>query len=190
MLNAPSWIELLIFGLSALAATAIFALSAFSAMHPDFRFFPPPSKHSWQHKAFLALFRIYLYPLIALSVLLLPTVTSFTGWVKLAIGLTLIIAGFGMAFRITFCMGWRNAFGEKRGLITTGWFARSRNPIYVATWVGLIGWAMIISDPRVVLLLTLWGVMYLLAPHFEEPWLDHQYGDVYRAYKAQTPRFF
>lgn len=189
MFNAPSWIEWLAFGLSLFGATAIFGLSALTALRPGFRFFPPSSKQGWQHKAFLALFRLYLYPLVALSVLALSPVTGLTGWAKLTIGLMLFIIGFGFAFRITFLMGWRNAFGEKRGLMTTGWFAPSRNPIYVATWIGLIGWAMIISDPRIVCLLTLWGVMYWLAPHFEEPWLEHQYGDVYRAYKARTPRF-
>lgn len=189
MINAPSWIEWLVFGLSFSAVAAIIALSAFSTLRADFRFFPPPSKQSWQHKAFIARFRLYLYPLVALTILVLQPVIGAFEWTKLLIGLILSVTGFGLAFRITLQLGWRNAFGEKRGLMTTGWFARSRNPIYVATWLGLIGWAIIVSDSRVVSLLFLWALMYLIAPRFEEPWLAQQYGDAFRAYKANTPRF-
>jgi protein-S-isoprenylcysteine O-methyltransferase Ste14 len=31
--------------------------------------------------------------------------------------------------------------------------------------------------------------MYWIAPRFEEPWLEQQYGDAFRDYKANTPRF-
>ena len=60
MINAPTWLEWVTFGLSASGAAAIFALSAISALQPNFKFFPPPSKQSWQHRTFLALFRLYL----------------------------------------------------------------------------------------------------------------------------------
>ena len=71
MINAPTWLEWLTFGLSASGAAAIFALSAVSAVRPSFEFFPPPSKQSWQHRTFLALFRLYLYPLVALTILVI-----------------------------------------------------------------------------------------------------------------------
>lgn len=87
-------------------------------------------------------------------------------------------------------MGWRNAFGEKRGLVTDGYFSISRNPVYVATWVGLVGWAFIINSTFVTILLGFWAALYLLAPIFEEPWLEEVYGDEFRAYKNQVRRFF
>ena len=93
-----------------------------------------------------------------------------------------------MAIRITLYMGWRNAFGEKLGLMTSGWFAWSRNPIYVFTWLGLIGWALIANHVLVSLLLTAWALMYIIAPLFEEPWLEAEYQDTYLKYKQRVRR--
>ena len=189
MINAPTWLEWLTFGLSASGAAAIFALSAISALQPNFKFFPPPSKQSWQHRTFLALFRLYLYPLVALTILVIRPATDTLGWAQILLGSALMITGFGLAIRITLRMGWRNAFGEKQGLMTTGWFAWSRNPIYVTTWIGLSGWSLLITDPRVLFLLAFWALMYLLAPIVEEPWLQRQYGQSYKDYQQSTPRF-
>jgi len=189
MFNSPAWIDWVAFGLSAAGGLSILSLAALSAARSGFQFFPPPSKESWQHNAFLVSFRIFLYPLVILSLLVFPKVSGVLGWLQLGIGLTLSIIGFGLAFRVTFQMGWKNAFGEKRGLKKTGWFERSRNPVYVATWLGLIGWGMAVNEPRVLILLSLWGFMYWIAPRFEEPWLEQQYGDDYRLYKTNTPRF-
>lgn len=190
MFVTPPWIEWLAFGISLTGVFIIFALSILAALMRDFQFFPPPNKQSWQHMAFLALFRIFLYPLIALTIIAFEPINGIKGWLHYSVGGLLILIGFGLAFRITLQMGWRNAFGEKRGLVTSGWFARSRNPIYVATWFGLTGWALVANDIRVGVLLTLWAILYWIAPRFEEPWLEEQYGDEYRAYKAQTIRFF
>ena len=86
-------------------------------------------------------------------------------------------------------MGWRNAFGEKLGLMTTGWFAWSRNPIYVFTWLGMLGWAMFANSILVTILLSAWVIMYLVAPVFEEPWLEKEYGKDYFEYKTRVRRF-
>ena len=111
------------------------------------------------------------------------------GLIQYSIGGLLLIVGFCLAFWITLQMGWRNAFGEKLGLRTTGWFAWSRNPIYVVTCIGLIGWGLVANSILVSILLALWAVMYVLAPFVEEPWLEREYGQKYRDYKARTPRF-
>ena len=170
-------------------AVAILALSLLSVVKASFQFFPPPNKKSWQHLAFMALFRLFLYPLLVLSVLVFEPATGT--WIIVRYGLcgSLIVLGFGLAFWITFQMGWRNAFGEKRGLRTDGWFRFSRNPIYVSTWIGLIGWGVLINQTQVTILLALWGAMYVLAPILEEPWLEAQYGKAYCDYKRSTPRF-
>ena len=189
MINAPQWIEWLAFAISVTGAAAIFALSALSAFRQEFQFFPPPDKQSWQHRMFLALFRLYLYPLVALSLFVIEPPAGFQDYARYAAGGLLMLVGFGLAFRVTFQMGWRNAFGESRGLMTTGWFARSRNPIYVVTWIGLAGWGLVVPDARIIALLIFWAGMYLAAPYFEEPWLEEEYGDAYRAYKQRTPRF-
>lgn len=190
MIDLPVWTTWAAFGVSLSGALAIFGLSALSALRPDFKFFPPPSKTSWQRKTFLILFRLFLYPLITLTVMTFEPLEGARAWVQYLIGGLLFITGIGMAFIITLQMGWRNAFGEKRGLKTTGWFARSRNPVYAFTWQGLLGWAMMSSHMLVAILLSIWALMYLYAPRVEEPWLEAKYGDEYIAYKQKVRRFF
>lgn len=189
MFDVPGWLEWAVFGLSTSGAAGIFTLSAVSLVRPAFQFFPPPDKRSWQYRTFWALFRLFLYPLIALSILVFEPADDAGAIARQGVGGVLAVTGIGLAFWISIRMGWRNAFGEARGLVTDGWFRYSRNPIYVTTWLGLLGWAVLVSDLRVSVLLLLWAAMYWLAPRFEEPWLERQYGDEYRAYKQRTRRF-
>jgi protein-S-isoprenylcysteine O-methyltransferase Ste14 len=86
-------------------------------------------------------------------------------------------------------MGWRNAFGEKKGLVTDGWFAISRNPVYVVTWIGQVGWGLILAQWSVTVLLALWALLYVLAPFLEERWLEQEYGDDFPRYKSNVARF-
>ena len=183
------WFEWALFGVSASAILLIFALAAVAALRNDFQFFPPPGKQSWQHRTFLVLFRLFLYPLIALTAVVFEPVPQSTFALHYGLGGLLFVCGFGMAVWITLQMGWRNAFGEKRGLVTDGWFRFSRNPVYVATWVGLAGWGLIANQLPVAILRLAWAVLYVLAPFFEEPWMEAQYGEAYREYKSRTRRF-
>ena len=66
MLNEP-WLEWVLFGVSLGSISIIFAFAAVSAVRRDFQFFPPPDGQSWQHRTFLLLFRLFLYPLAALT---------------------------------------------------------------------------------------------------------------------------
>ncbi len=177
------------FTVSAVSAGLIFVLSMAAAISRRFQFWPPPSKDAWQHKTFMLLFRGLLYPLIGLTALQFELLQGGRALVQYGTGGALFVIGFGLAFWVTFGMGWRNAFGEKLGLRTTGWFAWSRNPIYVVTWIGLAGWALIANSIFVSILLGAWALLYLAAPFLEEPWLEEQYGDEYRDYKGKVRRF-
>jgi len=156
----------LAFMLSLMSIAAIFGLSITSLCTKSLTFFPPPSKQSWQSKVFLVLFRGFLYPLIGLSLFLFLSFETPRHLPRLIVGSGLLLSGLGLAFSITFKMGWRTAFGDNGGLVTTGCFRYSRNPVYV------------------------WASLYLFAPLFEEPWLEAHYGDAYTNYKNTVPRFF
>lgn len=177
------------FGLSLLGILAIFAFALSAQVTGCFQFWPPPEGKSWQHRSFLLLFRLYLYPLIALSILEFELASGVSALWQYFVGGILLLVGFGLAMRITLQMGWRNAFGEKKGLITEGWFSISRNPVYVVTWIGLLGWGLIVGKWSVAALLVLWAIMYVLAPFLEEPWLERQYGEEFKTYKSKVPRF-
>lgn len=184
--DMASTLSIIAFVLSFGGGASLIALALAGKISKSFEFFPPPSKGSWQHTTFISLFRLFVYSLIVLSVLRFEH-SNESG--RIIVGSVLLATGFCLAFFITFQMGWRNAFGEKRGLQTKGWFRFSRNPVYVATWVGLLGWGIVVPDILVITALMLWAVMYLIAPFLEEPWLESRYGENYRAYKRSTPRF-
>lgn len=180
-----------IFFSSSLVAALIFVLILLATVNTKkFQFYPPPKKEGWQHPTFMFLFRVFVYSLIALTILQFQLKKYDYAVLVYVVGGLLFTIGFGLAFYITFNMGWRNAFGEKRGLKTSGWFSWSRNPIYVVTWIGLLGWGLIAHSILVSMLLSVWAVFYYLAPVFEEPWLEKMYGKEYLAYKEKVRRFF
>lgn len=170
-------------GLATVISIAVLILWQF--IRDDFQFWPPPSPDSWQKKGFRVLFRIFFISLIVLSYLdFHPSAT----W-RYVVGGILLIAGFSFAVRWTGYLGWRNSFGEPTGLKTSGPFAWSRNPVYLVSIVGMIGWALSVNSSLLAILLGLWASLYIAAPFVEEPWLEHEFGETYRSYKNNTPRY-
>jgi protein-S-isoprenylcysteine O-methyltransferase Ste14 len=75
-------------------------------------------------------------------------------------------------------------------LVTVGLYRISRNPMYVAVLLILVGWAVAFSAAR------LWIYAGAIATAFqlrivagEEPWLARRYGDEWAAYRARVPRW-
>ena len=63
------------------------------------------------------------------------------------------------------------------------------NPIYIATWFGLAGWALLTPIPLVVATLFCWGLLYVVAIFMEEKWLAQEYGKSYHEYCRKVRRF-
>jgi len=118
-----------------------------------------------------------------------------------ALGETLMVAGaallavgaaaMGMAVR-GFRRGGTNVptFRPALALVTSGIYARSRNPMYLGGLVGLLGVALLLRSPT---LLTLWPAT-ALALHFgvvrrEEPYLEALFGEPYRDYRRRVRRW-
>ena len=85
--------------------------------------------------------------------------------------------------------GLANAFGAEEGLKTTGVYQCSRNPIYVVSMIGMIGWGIAIAGTYVWTLLALWMMFYVVAPFIEEPWLKQRYGKEYLAFASKVRGF-
>ena len=175
-----------LFGIALLAATTLTLLSSFKLVSQSFEFWPPPSPRSWQSHTFRTLFRVFFFSLIAISILDFDR-TQAT-WQYL-VGTSLLLTGFGFALRWTNFLGWGNAFGSTDGLRTDGIYLFSRNPIYVISIVGMIGWAVLVGSWMVTTLLSIWACLYIAAPFPEEPWMRKQYGDSFAAYMSQVPRY-
>jgi protein-S-isoprenylcysteine O-methyltransferase Ste14 len=78
-------------------------------------------------------------------------------------------------------------FLEPTALVTRGPYRISRNPIYVGFTLALIGVAALLgsSSPFVVVPVFVW-IMHRRFVEPEERLLEHRFGEVYRAYKAQV----
>ena len=75
-------------------------------------------------------------------------------------------------------------------LVTVGLYRLSRNPMYVAVLVILVGWAVLFGAAR------LWGYAAAVAAAFhlrvlygEEPWLARRHGAEWAGYRERVPRW-
>jgi protein-S-isoprenylcysteine O-methyltransferase Ste14 len=71
-------------------------------------------------------------------------------------------------------------------LVTTGIYSRIRNPIYVSGVIFLIGIAVMLSRPALLLLLLIIIPMQLWRVRREARVLEAKFGDEYREYRKRT----
>ena len=178
-----------IYALSLSAGFAIVFLCLLAFFSPRFQFWPPPSRDSWQYRTFWILFRLFILGLIIFAFIDFGSAVQQPSPWRYFIGIPLAVFGFGAALYLTNFLGWRNAYGEAKGLETAGMYRWSRNPIYVVTIVGMVGIGTVVASWIVTSMLIMWTLFYLLAPFLEEPWLEREYGAEYLAYKKRVPRF-
>jgi protein-S-isoprenylcysteine O-methyltransferase Ste14 len=76
-----------------------------------------------------------------------------------------------------------------RFLMTTGPYAYTRNPMYVAVLVLWLGWAILFGSVVVLLGIVVLTVMIILVLPREERALERQFGETYRHYQARVPRW-
>jgi len=75
-------------------------------------------------------------------------------------------------------------------LVTTGPYRHSRNPMYVAVTLMLLGWALSFASETIAI----YGVIVFIAFHLrvvygEEPWLARTHGQSWEEYRARVPRW-
>ena len=76
-------------------------------------------------------------------------------------------------------------------LVTTGLYRFSRNPMYVAVLLVLLGWAAVFhSWALFVYALAVAAGFHLRVVFGEEPWLAQAHGESWSRYKTQVPRWF
>jgi protein-S-isoprenylcysteine O-methyltransferase Ste14 len=113
-------------------------------------------------------------------------IISWAGVFLCVVGLLLMLwslLSFGMSFRV----GIDTAHPDK--LVTTGVFAFSRNPIYVAFWMVMIGQFLIL--PNWILLVYLAAATWLFHRQVlrEEAYLSKYYGREYSEYANRVRRY-
>ena len=160
-----------------------------STIKPDFQFWPPPRKGSWQYHLMWWSVRLLVICIGWLiysehSSLALPD--SF----RFFICMPLFVVTFTLGSIAAFQLGWRNTHGEAVKFINTGFYKYSRNPQYVLFSISFICLGLWASSIKAIVLLAFSAMWYLRAPFPEEKWLEQQYGVSYLSYKQQVPRYF
>ena len=111
------------------------------------------------------------------------------------LGLLPLAAGFGL---LLWCVrdfyvtgkGTLAPWSPPKQLVTTGLYRYSRNPMYVAVSVMLVGWALSFMSGS----LAIYAGIVMLAFHFrvilnEEPFLARTHGALWDEYRARVPRW-
>ncbi len=119
------------------------------------------------------------------------TLPVHPGWV--ALGALLVLGGIGLIVEAQLDLGasWRVGFdeGARPGLVTKGLYRFSRNPIYVALFVGLAGFVILLPTwlSLTVLVASVAGIRNQVRE--EERFLLRMYGEAFMAYARRVGRF-
>lgn len=182
----------LVFVIGAVVAVVLLGLLVLTLLAPALRIWPTPGPKSWQSYVFWPLFRSLNVLSFAVAVVTLPDYPQLVGlpvWLRLAAFLLLIVsvATFIYAFRV---LGRDNSYGAQDGLVTGGIYRWTRNP-QNAMLIVVYGCLALATDnlPTYLLCAAMMAV-YTLMILAEEPWLEAIYGEPYRRYCADVPRFF
>ena len=112
-----------------------------------------------------------------------------------AVGLLPLVLGFAL---LLWCVrdfyvagkGTLAPWSPPRHLVTIGLYRHSRNPMYVAVTLMLMGWSLSLASWGVAL----YAVCVIVAFHLrvvlaEEPWLARTFGAQWEEYRARVPRW-
>lgn len=173
------------FGIAATTLTAILWSIAF----PKLRVWPP--------KRYTALTPVFVWvPTLALfGILILLGIlgwgdTAIPGWLRLGVGLPLIVIGNIIVWLEVSHFGVPQTGGAKGTLRTEGMYLYSRNPQYVADIAIVGGWMILSAAPWVFAVGASVIAILVVTPFAEEPWLKDQYGTAFEDYAKRVRRFF
>lgn len=179
----------IIFIVGASVATLLLTLLFATLVIPSLRIWPPPGPGTWQSYVFWPLFRSLnaLCFLMAYvddgNSLALPGAIRAITFALLGASLAIFI----YAFRL---LGRDNSYGASDGLVTAGIYQWSRNPQNTMLIIVYACLAIATDGKSTYILCAAMMAVYALMVLLEEPWLGKVYGDSYRRYCAEVPRFF
>ena len=111
----------------------------------------------------------------------------------LLIGLALLGAGMVIWVSVTFVGRGRGTpvpTVPPQNFIAEGLFRFVRNPMYIGVLLILFAEAILFRSAWILLYAALlWLALHTFAVMVEEPQLERRFGDAYRDYRAQTPRW-
>jgi protein-S-isoprenylcysteine O-methyltransferase Ste14 len=129
---------------------------------------------------------VALVPLVGIPLLLVNLAPA--PWTPLRIlGLGLVISA-GVALTLArFQLG--NSFSvrpQATELVTTGIYAKIRNPIYIFGFIVITGLLLYLNQPKWFWLFLVLIPLQFIRARAESRVLEERFGDAYRQYKSQT----
>jgi protein-S-isoprenylcysteine O-methyltransferase Ste14 len=170
-------------------AAVLLTLLVITLVHKPLRIWPTPGAGSWQSYVFWPLFRGLNVLCFAMAVADRDAVLSLPDWLR-AIAFAGLAASVTLFLYSFMVLGRDNSYGAQDGLVTSGIYQWSRNP-QNAMLIFVYGCLALTSgSARTAVLCAAMMAVYALMVLAEEPWLEAAYGDAYRDYCRQVPRFF
>ncbi|NIR50984.1 isoprenylcysteine carboxylmethyltransferase family protein [candidate division KSB1 bacterium] len=181
------------FGKTGLIILNILIVVAFLALLPYRR----TTISTWKQKGVFVAFVIALmtemfgWPLLIFLISPLVEVPSVRGWAREIFGHygAMIGTWLSMIGLLLIALGWRQIH-KAEGLVTSGIYRYMRHPQYTGIFLFTLGW--ILHWPSVITL-SMWPILvaaYVWLARREEKFAVEEFGDTYRRYADNTPRFF
>lgn len=140
-----------------------------------------------------------LYLLVSLGIPVafsLPWQVSFFGLFGVLAGVLLVALGICLQIWSFRQLGWRRALGRElflpaseSELVTTGIYAHSRNPLYLAAILLLLGLFFLVRLTPLGFLTVIFAGHFVAVAKWEEAELRSRFGDEYEAYRRRVPLF-
>ncbi len=144
-------------------------------------------------------YRNAFFPIVYVCLILFTRPGLFWGnaqWDKFACALGVLLALSGQAFRILVIgfayirRGGKDGKVFAESLVQTGFYAHTRNPMYVGNYLILLGFVLLYGSLwGYILVLPLFTLIYYAIVKNEESYLKQTFGQEYAAYEASVSRF-
>ncbi len=181
--------SLVLFAIALVFELIYFLLFALTIRGRGFRFWPPPSHRSWQFFVSWLLALVVAVNFLFLGVLDFDSFLLPGFWVRFLVAMALFIFASLMGIWVYAAFPLRATIGLGNRLITTGPYCYTRNPQYLCDSLSIVGY-MLLTNSWMVWVIGVLGVfLNIMAPFTEEPWLEERFGEEYRKYKTQVPRY-
>ena len=178
----------IVFALDVAALFVLLAGGIWSIARPERRLWPPPARRSWQ----FALTWVCFGAALLCNVLLI--LLDWNTWllhepVRLLLGVPLSVVGALAVAWGYMTLGRANTSGLSEGFVRSGPYRFTRNPQYLGDIALFIGLSLIANSLYLWVTHGLLILVFILTPLAEESWLEEQYGQPYRDYRRDTPRW-
>ncbi|TCD15018.1 methyltransferase family protein [Oricola cellulosilytica] len=174
--------------LTLLCCVAVAAIVAWSERHPD-RAIWPPRRFGWGARMVTWSVTIIAIGGAYMAGRLNWNAWHWPDWIRWYIGFSLVFVSSSVSSWAIIQLGLDQSMGADGNLVTTGPYARSRNPTYIANLALCGGWILLAASWPAAIAAGSLAALYIFAVPYEERWLARKYGAAYSEYRERVPRW-